>query len=961
MKLLAPNGKPSNLTPEQYRLVRTPAFKAWFGDWEKSPKTASKVIDSNGEPLVVYHGTNSKFNKFEPTKPNFYAITEGTYFFTDIKKVAENFGDFIFPVFLQIDNPTYLDGIYSGRFNTWTLYDDKGNYGFIVSNSDTGGGFSTEYAVEHSNQIKLADGTNTTFDSNNPDIRYNNGGLTMKKPKAKLLAPNGKPTNLTPEQYRLVRTPAFKAWFGDWENSLETASKVVDENGEPLVCNHSSREKDIDIFYGGRIFRTKKNQVKPIWFTYKEFYEYADGEDIIQYRCFLNIKNIFDYSKQQDEFNLKRYFIEQNGEMLPDYDFNMDWDAQEQFNLPAYIYEMGYDGYKFTDEYSIVIFNSNQIKLADGTNTTFDSNNPDIRYAEGGGVEEKLYRNTSIHWLNDFLKKGVALPNTAFISFSKEEDSGGMDSFGETNIEFSAKELYKQGAIEVEYNVDFFEENPKICMYVTGYKGEEDYYQKKGYEGKEDFEENGQDDFNTLMWETVIEDYEHEAEVVIKKLKYTDGLILSVNGKKFENIKNKSDSKKRSKKLDEGGHIEEPTEFWGDSAAGVLLICKKTGRVLLFHRSEDVYEPETWGIISGKIDEDENPKDAILRELIEETKLSEEDANRIILKPSYVYKKGSFTFYNYLGFVENEFAPTLNWENTNYKWCDIGEYPNPLHFGVLKLLENVNLKKEISGEVLLANNPDIRYAEGGEINQTEESIKRFLNNQKLIDDEPLRNWDNMNIGDTLNVTDVYKQLPESQASPDDGIYSLMVIPISKTDHFIRGAVNREAFASDDYDGWQTENLNKIKKTFDSYRREPIIVSEDEDGLFTVIDGHHRLTVANELGRKSILALVREFKNNPIPSHWAENVNGISKRYHKIKLELQNIPNPAITNINFVNKIDEILNPENKYELGGELTLTSEQVENKLGRKLHWWNDDVVTINGANYKKVFLKPEYKIEE
>jgi hypothetical protein len=52
---------------------------------------------------------------------------------------------------------------------------------------------------------------------------------------------------------------------------------------------------------------------------------------------------------------------------------------------------------------------------------------------------------------------------------------------------------------------------------------------------------------------------------------------------------------------------------------------------------------------------------------------------------------------------------------------------------------------------------------------------------------------------------------------------------------------------------------------------------------------------------------------------------------------------------------------NKYESGGELTLTSEQVEKKLDRKLHWWNDDVVTINGSEYKKVFLKPEYKIEE
>jgi ribosomal protein S18 acetylase RimI-like enzyme len=51
------------------------------------------------------------------------------------------------------------------------------------------------------------------------------------------------------------------------------------------------------------------------------------------------------------------------------------------------------------------------------------------------------------------------------------------------------------------------------------------------------------------------------------------------------------------------------------------------------------------------------------------------------------------------------------------------------------------------------------------------------------------------------------------------------------------------------------------------------------------------------------------------------------------------------------------NPDIRYELGGEITLTTEQVENKLGRNLHWWNDDVVTINGIEYKKVFLRPEY----
>ena len=64
-QLKAPNGKPSNLTQEQWKLVRTPQFKAWFGDWENEPENASKVVDENGEPLVVYHSTNKDFNVFE--------------------------------------------------------------------------------------------------------------------------------------------------------------------------------------------------------------------------------------------------------------------------------------------------------------------------------------------------------------------------------------------------------------------------------------------------------------------------------------------------------------------------------------------------------------------------------------------------------------------------------------------------------------------------------------------------------------------------------------------------------------------------------------------------------------------------------------------------------------------------------------------------------------------------------
>lgn len=83
----APGGEPSQLTEAQWLLVRTPAFKAWFGDWESGlPGQAySALLDAQGEPLVLYHGSGADFEAFD------YAFTNqgddelgsGFYFTTD--------------------------------------------------------------------------------------------------------------------------------------------------------------------------------------------------------------------------------------------------------------------------------------------------------------------------------------------------------------------------------------------------------------------------------------------------------------------------------------------------------------------------------------------------------------------------------------------------------------------------------------------------------------------------------------------------------------------------------------------------------------------------------------------------------------------------------------------------------------------------------------------------------------
>lgn len=82
----------------------TPEFKEWFG--------SSKVVDKDGKPLRVYHGTDSDFTEFSDSKlgSSTSALTANLgHFFTDNKYAASPFalkyGGNIKPVYLRLQNP----------------------------------------------------------------------------------------------------------------------------------------------------------------------------------------------------------------------------------------------------------------------------------------------------------------------------------------------------------------------------------------------------------------------------------------------------------------------------------------------------------------------------------------------------------------------------------------------------------------------------------------------------------------------------------------------------------------------------------------------------------------------------------------------------------------------------------------------------------------------------------------
>ncbi len=189
--LLAPNGKKSNLNETQWKIVRTDAFKNWFGDWEGDAKNASKVVDENGEPLVVYHGTTETISEFitDHDKKNDVGWLGLGNYFSQSKKIADIYvkskqqryktdSGNVYAVFLNLRNPYKATNTEKYQKNIGFSKEDAKRYTQEKIKEGYDGVYIDDYAQVNEyvsfnpNQIKLADGTNTTFNPKTKDIRF---------------------------------------------------------------------------------------------------------------------------------------------------------------------------------------------------------------------------------------------------------------------------------------------------------------------------------------------------------------------------------------------------------------------------------------------------------------------------------------------------------------------------------------------------------------------------------------------------------------------------------------------------------------------------------------------------------------------------------------------------------------------------------------------------------------------
>lgn len=156
------------------------------------------------------------------------------------------------------------------------------------------------------------------------------------------------------------------------------------------------------------------------------------------------------------------------------------------------------------------------------------------------------------------------------------------------------------------------------------------------------------------------------------------------------------------------------TTYYGKGGAGLLLVCKEDGTILMLKRSKHVEQPMTWGIPGGALSKGEGWHkkediaesgfsnddfiEAAFREADEElfskggTSL---DKSKMTLIGETEFKDGAFTYKTFVYDIPLEEKKrisggiSLNWENDKAKWYSLSDLPQNLHFGVKFTKENL--------------------------------------------------------------------------------------------------------------------------------------------------------------------------------------------------------------------------------------------------------------------------------
>lgn len=187
---------------------------------------------------------------------------------------------------------------------------------------------------------------------------------------------------------------------------------------------------------------------------------------------------------------------------------------------------------------------------------------------------------------------------------------------------------------------------------------------------------------NSQLWRDVSPHLTAKNKKIIMKAVYTalqDAGLLQVPASQIKARRSPASYVSAAAYTDESG------KFWGAQGAGAVFLAEDTGRILIQHRSPYVNEPNTWGVIGGAIDAQEDPQAAMEREVHEETGYN----GQMRVEKLYVFQSGKFRYTNFLVTVPHEFSPHHGWESQGHVWTTLDDLPEPLHFGFKAVLPSL--------------------------------------------------------------------------------------------------------------------------------------------------------------------------------------------------------------------------------------------------------------------------------
>ncbi len=157
--LTLPDGVVADYSAVSREQIESPEFRRWFGD--------SKVVDANGEPLVVYHGTTADFDTFRPSVKfgeSYFASEESGY----ANAMAFGDGGNVMPLYFSLLNPLEVPYSNYSADTLETAWVDNRD-GVIATDEN---GVKKVVVAFRPEQIKSATANNGNFDPSDPRIDY---------------------------------------------------------------------------------------------------------------------------------------------------------------------------------------------------------------------------------------------------------------------------------------------------------------------------------------------------------------------------------------------------------------------------------------------------------------------------------------------------------------------------------------------------------------------------------------------------------------------------------------------------------------------------------------------------------------------------------------------------------------------------------------------------------------------